>query len=258
MVHDSANLELSVVAPAHNEHDNIDGLITEISAALDPLSIGYEIVIVDDASTDDTLEILTKLQIENPHLRVLHLPAPSIGVGNGQSCAFKAGFAATRGAIICVLDADLQNDPSDIPRMLEEMKNHDADFVQGDRSRNRKDGWFKGFSSVIGRVSRRVLLGDTIRDTGCSLRLMKREIALMIPLEFKGMHRFIPITARQMGYKVIEMPVAHRARVAGETKYGKLSRAIPGLVDCFAVRWMRKRRVIARPEEIVAEKETTR
>lgn len=252
-----ANLKLSIVAPAHNEQDNIDSLIAEITAALDPLSIEYEIIVVDDASSDGTLKKLTELQSRYARLRVLHLPAPPSGGGNGQSCAFRVGFAAARGAIICVLDADLQNDPADIPRMLEEMSSRNADFVQGDRSKNRKDGWFKDFSSLIGRVFRRMLLGDTIRDTGCSLRLMKREIALQLPLEFKGMHRFIPITARQMGYKVIEMDVAHRARTAGQTKYGKFSRALPGLVDCFAVRWMRKRRVIARAEEIVAGKEAT-
>ena len=111
-----------------------------------------------------------------------------------------------------------------------------------DRSADRQDTVVKRVTSIIGRMSRKVLLKDSIRDTGCSLRVMKREVALALPLEFKGMHRFIPGTARQLGYKVIETPVHHRPRIAGSTKYGIANRAIPGLIDCFATRWMNNRR----------------
>lgn len=117
-------------------------------------------------------------------------------------------------------------------------------MVQGDRSHARKDNVVRRWGSVVGRKTRLWLLGDTIRDTGCSLRVMRREIALALPLEFKGVHRFIPATARHLGYRVVEMRVNHRARVAGETKYGMgiTKRAIPGLLDLLAVRWMRSRR----------------
>lgn len=166
------------------------------------------------------------------------------GKGNGQSAAFHAGFRAARGRLVAVLDADLQNDPADLPAMLKLMRDTDADFVQGDRSHARKDNVVRKVGSWVGRVFRRSLLGDTIRDTGCSLRLMTREIAVALPLEFRGMHRFIPVTARHLGYKVVEMPVRHRPRMAGVPKYGFgiMQRAIPGLIDLFAVRYMRNRR----------------
>ncbi len=124
-------------------------------------------------------------------------------------------------------------------------------MVQGDRSADRQDGFVRRVSSRIGRLFRRLLLGDTIRDTGCSLRVIRRPVALALPLEYRGMHRFIPVTARQLGYRVVEMPVHHRARTAGRTKYGIGNRAIPGLIDCFAVRWMRKRRRGTRFQEVV-------
>jgi glycosyltransferase involved in cell wall biosynthesis len=164
------------------------------------------------------------------------------GRGNGQSAAFYAGFRMSRGEFIAVLDADCQNDPCDIPVMLEIMGETGADLVQGDRSHARNDNIVRRASSIVGRLFRRWLLNDTIRDTGCSLRLMRREVALAIPLEFRGMHRFIPVTARHLNYKVIEVPVNHRARTAGVPKYGIMNRAIPGLIDCLAVRWMHRRR----------------
>jgi hypothetical protein len=124
------------------------------------------------------------------------------------------------------------------------MRQTGADMVQGDRSHARKDNIVRRVGAIVGRTFRRWLLGDTIRDTGCSLRVMKREIAAQLPLEFKGMHRFIPVTARHLGYTVVEMKVNHRPRVAGETKYGMgiTKRALPGLIDLLAVRYMRNRR----------------
>ncbi len=237
---------LSVVAPAHNEEGNVEALVKAVGDALTPTGIPFEFLIVDDASTDQTAARVQDLQAAHPWLRLISLGRPAAGGGNGQSIAFKVGFARARGALIAVLDADLQNDPADLPAMLELMQAENADFVQGDRSAARRQGdaWVRQVTSVIGRMSRRIILGDQVRDTGCSLRVMKREIALRLPLEFKGMHRFIPVTASQMGYKVIQMPVSHHPRHAGETKYGMgiLPRAIPGFIDCFAVRWMRARR----------------
>jgi len=239
-----ASLELSVVAPAHNEEDNVGELVGQVGAAIEPLGIAWEFIIVDDASRDATATKVRELMPDRPWLRLIELSKPATG-GNGQSVAFKIGFQRARGRLIAVLDADLQNDPGDLPAMLEKLRETGADFVQGDRSHARRDNWVRRQTSRIGRWFRRLIVGDTIRDTGCSLRVMTREIAVRLPLEFKGMHRFIPATARHMGYAVVEMPVNHRPRHAGETKYGSLGitkRAIPGLIDCFAVRYMRNRR----------------
>jgi dolichol-phosphate mannosyltransferase len=241
---DAPSLDLSVVAPAHNEEDNVEPLVREIVAALDPLRIRYEIVIVDDGSTDGTRARLLAMCPALPQLRVIAMTNTPRGKGNGQSAAFHAGFRACRGNYIAVLDADLQNDPAEIPMMLERARATSAGLVQGDRSHARKDHLIRKVGSIVGRKFRLWLLGDTIRDTGCSLRVMLREVALKLPLEFRGMHRFIPVTARHLGYTVIEVPVHHRPRVAGQTKYGMgvLQRAIPGLIDLFAVRYMRNRR----------------
>lgn len=234
---------LSVIAPAHNEAENIAELVAQIGAALAAFARPAECIIIDDGSTDGTRAAVLALAADRPWLRCVAMQRTPPGKGNGQSAAFFAGIAASRGRLIATIDADLQNDPADIPRMIALMEAQDADFVQGDRSRNRKDSWFKRFSSRIGRAFRRLLLGDSVRDTGCSLRVMKRQIAEQLPLQFRGMHRFIPVYARALGFTVIETPVAHRARAAGATKYGSgIGRAIPGLVDCFAVRWMRSRR----------------
>ncbi len=242
---DGGAVELSVVAPAHNERENVTRLVEEVGAAVGSMGVLFEFVLVDDGSTDGTGEAAMALMAERPWLRVVKMLDTPPGKGNGQSAAFHAGFRAARGRFIAVLDADLQNDPADIPAMVALLEKENADFVQGDRSRARADNWMRKRTSGVGRLFRRMILGDTIRDTGCSLRVMKREIGLRLPLEFKGMHRFIPATARHMGYTVVEIPVNHRARAAGETKYGSAGiwqRAIPGLIDCFAVRYMRGRR----------------
>jgi dolichol-phosphate mannosyltransferase len=235
-------IDLSIVAPAHNERENLRPLVAEIVAAIHPLGLDYEIVIVDDGSTDDTPAILRELIEVHQHLRAIRMADTPHGKGHGQSAAFHAGFRHARGEIIAVLDADLQNDPADLPAMLKLMRETNADMIQGDRSHARADTVVRRATSWVGRMFRKGLLGDTIRDTGCSLRLMKREVAMAIPLEFRGMHRFIPVTARHHGFVVIETPVNHRPRVAGVAKYGVMNRAIPGLFDCLAVRWMSRRR----------------
>jgi glycosyltransferase involved in cell wall biosynthesis len=238
----AASIALSVVAPAHNEQENVRPLVGEIATALDGLDLPYEIIIVDDGSTDGTRQVLLDLLGEYPQLRAIGMARTPPGRGNGQSAAFHAGFREARGELIAVLDADLQNDPADIPAMLRKMKESGADLVQGDRSANRKDNLVRRASSAVGRFFRRRLLGDTIRDTGCSLRIMRRAVALELPLTYRGMHRFIPVTARQLGFTVVEMPVRHRPRVSGKPKYGIWNRAFCGIPDCLAVRWMRNRR----------------
>ncbi len=242
----TSSIELTILAPAHNEEDNIDLLIEEIESAIAPLNIPFEFIIVDDGSTDSTQAKTLSHQSARPWVRCISMTSTPTGSGNGQSAAFHAGFRAAKGRLIATLDADLQNDPADYPAMLTLLESSGADFVQGDRSNARRQGdaMIRQFGSWVGRKFRLIVLGDTITDTGCSLRIMKREIALQLPLEFKGAHRFIPATARHMGYTVVEIPVNHRNRHAGEPKYGMgiTKRAIPGLIDLFAMRWMRSRR----------------
>lgn len=248
-------VELTVVAPAHNEEGNVEGLVREIEAALSPVGIAFECVIVDDGSTDSTRQRVIEAAAERPWLRCVAMTRTPEGRGGGQSAAFHAGFRAARGGLIASLDADLQNDPADLPALLEALRKTGADMVQGDRSRARQDNLVRRVGSKVGRLFRRLILGDRIRDTGCSLRIMRREVALALPLEFAGMHRFIPASAAQMGWRIVEVPVNHRPRVAGETKYGLgiSKRALPGLADCFAARWMARRRRPVEAEEVVHE-----
>ena len=245
-------IDLSIVAPAHDEEENVPTLVDEVERAVAPLGLTFEFLIVDDGSTDGTRAAVLELQRERPWLRCIAMTDTPPGRGNGQSAAFYRGFRESRGRLVASLDADLQNDPADLGDLLETMKRTDADLVQGDRSHARQDNALRKLGSLVGRLFRRWLLGDTVRDTGCSLRVMKRELALQLPLELAGMHRFIPVTARQLGYRIVEVPVRHRPRVAGKTKYGLgiWNRAIPGLIDCFAVRYMRSRRRRVSGEEV--------
>lgn len=236
-----ATLDLSIVAPAHNEQDNIAGLVEDIDRALSPLDLRFEFIIVNDGSTDTTEQCIAEQMALYPWVRGLRMTQTPQGKGNGQSAAFYAGLRETRAPWIALLDADRQNDPADIPAMLEKQKQTHADMIQGDRSADRQDTWIRRRSSWVGRTFRKNVLGDTIRDTGCSLRVFRRELALKLPLQYRGMHRFIPIYARMLGYQVIEMAVHHRPRAAGEAKYGIWNRALPGLIDLLAVRWMKAR-----------------
>lgn len=236
--------EISVVAPAHNEEGNVRDLVDAVEAALKPIGLPFELVIVDDGSTDSTRARVLELMPGRPWLRCIAMTKTPKGKGGGQSAAMYAGIHATRGRLVATMDADMQNPPDELVQMRTLMLEKNADMVQGDRSHARKDNIVRRVGSIVGRKFRLWLLGDSIRDTGCSLRLMKREIAVQIPLQFKGIHRFIPVTARHLGYTVLEMPVVHRPRTSGTTKYGMgiVQRALPGLLDLLAVRWMRSRR----------------
>ncbi|TVQ55309.1 MAG: glycosyltransferase, partial [Phycisphaerales bacterium] len=230
--HEQPDPFLTLIAPARNEVENLPALVEEVSRVMGRAAVSWEFIVIDDGSTDGSRARLIELMQHTPQLRALTVDPQGRGVAHGQSAAFMAGFRAARGKLIALLDADLQNDPADLLAMLEAMDRSGADLVQGDRMHDRRDTVVRQVSSLVGRFFRLVLLGDTIRDTGCSLRIMKRETALALPLQFKGMHRFIPITARQLGYTVIEVPVKHRPRTAGRAKYGIWNRALPGLIDC--------------------------
>ena len=224
----STEPDLSVVFPVYNEEENLPILLREIAAALDGKGWSYEVVAVDDGSTDRSLAVLHELQATYPTLRVLALETNS-----GQTAA---------------LDADLQNDPADIPRMVEELERSGVDMVIGVRV-NRQDTWSRRMQSKIGNGVRNLITGDRITDTGCSLKLVKREAVERVRL-FTGMHRFLPTLVRFAGYRVVETPVNHRARQFGVSKYGAMNRAFRGLIDCFAVRWMKKRVLNYRVREV--------
>jgi dolichol-phosphate mannosyltransferase len=226
---------LSIVVPALNEVENVGPLVDQVLQAIIARGIEAELIVVDDGSTDGTLARLNELAAANPFLVVLHRDKPM-----GQSAAMFAGIRAARGAYIATLDADLQNDPADLPPMLEVVRSGQADMAQGLRAR-RRDTLIRKFSSWIGRSARSCILGDKVRDTGCTTRVIRADIARQFPLQFRGMHRFLPFYARMVGARIVEMPVNHRPRVAGVAKYGMLNRGFVGLIDCFAVRWMLKR-----------------
>lgn len=234
-----ADVELSVVVPARDEADNVGPLIRTIERALAPLGRSFEVIVVDDGSRDGTGAKLRQLMSQHPRLRCLALrPGTS-----GQSAALAAGYRAARGELVSSLDADLQNDPRDLVRLIEHLEASGADLVQGDRSAARRDGPIRRFGSLVGRLARRSVLRDRCRDTGCSLRVMRREVARALPLDLRGMHRFVPALTRQLDRRVEEVSVGHRQRRAGISKYGLgLRRALPGLIDLLAVRYMASRR----------------
>jgi glycosyltransferase involved in cell wall biosynthesis len=223
--------DLSVVFPVYNEEENIPILLDEIAKALDGQGWTYEIVAVDDGSTDGSLATLRASREKHPSLRVLAFEKNS-----GQTAALDAAWRAARGTFIVSLDADLQNDPADIPAMMRKLEQSASDMVIGVRV-NRHDTWSRRMQSKIGNGVRNWITNDHITDTGCSLKLVRREAIDRVRL-YTGMHRFLPTLIRMQGYKVIEMAVNHRARRFGISKYGAMNRAFRGLADCLAVRWM--------------------
>ncbi|MBB6430472.1 glycosyltransferase family 2 protein [Algisphaera agarilytica] len=232
---DTPEYDLAVVAPALNEAGNLTPLVQQIAQAFSATGKKFQIVIVDDGSTDTTPDELASLKTEFPMLTTVRHDTPQ-----GQSASMRAAIHAASAPIICTLDADLQNDPADLPRMVELLIAEDADLVQGDRSANRQDHAFRKIASIVGRYARKLIVGDGARDTGCGTRALKAEMARRLPLHRPGMHRFIPACAAGFGGKVVETAVNHRPRHEGKTKYGTglLKRGIPGLRDCFAVRGM--------------------
>lgn len=226
---------VSVVVPLYNEAENVPILQNELTDALK--GIDHEIIFVDDGSTDATLSRLTT----TPQVRVLRFEKNA-----GQSAALYAGATAARGATVVLIDGDLQNDPADIPRLLAEIE-RGADLVCGYRAQ-RKDTLVKRLTSWIANSVRSRFTKDGVRDTGCTLKALRREcVRTLVP--FKGMHRFIPALVKGAGYRLIEIPVNHRARRFGASKYGLGNRAVHATVDMFGVRWLLARQLRYRIQE---------
>lgn len=225
---------LSIVIPVYNEEDNIGPLVTRITEAVSGWGGAVEILFVDDGSSDQTLDLLKEAQAADPRIRIAHFRK-----NMGQTAAMAAGFRLARGEVVATIDADLQNDPMEIPRLAGMLD--DWDVVCGVRTQ-RKDTLWKRISSRIGNGFRNWVTGDNIVDTGCTLKAYRRECLDGLEL-YKGMHRFLPTLIKMRGYRVTQVPVSHHPRLAGETKYGTWGRLVKGLEDVFAVRWMKKNHI---------------
>ena len=256
-----ARPDLSVVVPVRNEEESVPVLAGEIARALDGAGLSWECLWIDDGSTDGSAAVLGRLEVDDPRHRTLRLARHY-----GQSAALAAGFRAARAAVVGTLDADLQNDPADLPRLFTLLAESGAGMIQGVRTR-RRDGRIRRWSSRIANRFRNLLTGERIRDVGCALRVFRAEYARGIPT-FRGMHRFLPTLLRLRGCEVREVPVRHRPRLHGRTKYGIHNRLWVGILDSFGVWWLKRRwvepHVIAagaerappptsRPEDVHAE-----
>lgn len=224
--------ELSLVIPAYNEQDVVPELLRRVEAAMRQTGKPFEVILVDDGSSDQTPKLLDDAMRQSPWLRVLRMAK-----NGGQSAAFDAGFKAARGAIICTIDADLQNDPEEIPRILSMLEGYD--MITGWRQK-RNDSTFRRFQTKIANRVRNWISDETIHDSASSLKIYRRQCLDGIFL-FNGAHRFMPTLVKLRGFKVLETPVKHSARYAGTAKYGLRNRAWRAFIDLLGVRWMKKR-----------------
>ena len=230
---------VSVVVPLFNEEENVALLQAELAVAL--AGIDYEIIFVDDGSTDSTVARIAR----DERVRVLPFAQNA-----GQSVAMYAGLHAARGATAVLIDGDLQNDPADIPKLLREIE-AGADLVCGYRAQ-RKDTMVKRITSRVANFVRSRFTKDGVRDTGCTLKAMRREcVQALVP--FKGMHRFIPALVKGAGYRLVEIPVNHRPRQFGVSKYGLGNRAVRATVDMFGVRWLLSRQLNYKARDLSAK-----
>jgi len=235
--------QLSVIVPVFNEQDNVGPLVGEILTALRG-RIDFEIVYVDDNSRDATLATLQQLRTEAPELRVLHHVTQS-----GQSTAVRNGVKAARGPWIATLDGDGQNDPADIPKLLDERARADANvkLFAGWRV-HRQDSGSKRWASKLANAIRARMLRDDTPDTGCGIKLFEREAFLDLPY-FDHMHRYLPALMQRAGWKTVSVPVNHRARSTGVSKYNNLNRAMVGIADLRGMGWLIRRAKVTAVEE---------
>lgn len=237
------DIYLSVIAAAYNEEENLETLIKEISEAVSPLSKPWEVIIVNDASTDGSEALLRRLMEQYPPLRVInHLK------NAGQSAGWDTAFRVAKGRYFATLDADLQNNPAGIPILLEAVESGQCDLANGWR-KERNDPWIRLVSTRIANGFRNWLTRETIHDSACGLKVFKRECVERMP-RFNGMHRFMPTLVKMKGYTVVEIPVHHRPRIAGVSKYGVGNRLFRGLRDTFAIRWMQSRNICQEFKEL--------
>ncbi|HWH71091.1 MAG TPA: glycosyltransferase family 2 protein [Candidatus Sulfotelmatobacter sp.] len=226
--------EISVVAPLHNEAGNVQTLVRKILGAFSPSAHTIEVILVDDASTEDTWREVLRAQEANPQVHgIRHVK------NLGQSAALFSGFRASRGRVIATLDGDLQNDPADLPRMVAELAH--SDMVCGVRTA-RADGRLRRLSSGVARWARKLALRVDFADTGCNLRVFKKGVLDALPA-FRGAHRFLPILAHSAGAVVREIPVVHHPRVAGRSKYGVWNRLGCGILDLIMVALFIRRQI---------------
>ena len=226
--------QLSAVVPAYNEVECVPLLIGELRAALDATSRTWEMVLVDDGSGDGTGDVLAAAAADDARVRVFHLERNA-----GQSAALAAGLERARGDVVVTLDADLQNDPADIPALLAALER--ADVVSGVRA-TRQDTWIRRVSSKVANATRRAALGDSVTDIGCSLKAYRREVLTGLPM-FVGVHRFLPALCAFRGARVVEVNVNHRPRTRGVSKYGMGNRLWRGIHDLIGVSWLKHRLV---------------
>jgi dolichol-phosphate mannosyltransferase len=227
-------MDLSIVIPVRNEAGNIGPLVAEIRAALDG-GAPYEIVYVDDGSTDATLAELSALAASGAPLRIVRHARSC-----GQSAAIRSGVKSARGAWIATLDGDGQNDPGDIPRLWAMARGEKAPVLIAGWRRKRRDTWLKRLSSRIANGVRARMLGDATPDTGCGLKVFRRDLFLDLPY-FDHMHRFLPALVKRAGGRTVSVPVNHRPRGAGRSNYGTLDRLVVGITDLFGVMWLMRR-----------------
>lgn len=228
--------EITVVVPLYNEADNVAPLVTELVRVFSPLKRTWEIVLVDDASTDTTWAQIVAAHGADNRVRGLRH-----ATNLGQSAAVWTGINESHAPVLCTLDGDLQNDPTELPRMLGLLS--EVDFVSGHRV-NRQDSWVRKLSSRVARAARKSALRYDFADTGCALRAFKRS-ALAGVFPFNGLHRFLPILVAGNGSRCREVPVNHRPRVAGISKYGVWNRLWRGIYDLLGVGWYQRRRLPA-------------
>ncbi len=226
--------ELSVVIPVYNEEENLRPLWEELRGVLDGLGLAFEAVFVDDGSRDRSAEIIRGFREADRRVRLVRLKANA-----GETAATDAGFKAARGTRVVVMDADLQNDPRDIPALLSHLDTWDA--VTGWRvKRGEGDGWLRRVSSRVANGVRNRLSDESIQDSGCTFRAFRRECLRDLVL-YRGFHRFVPTLLKMRGYRVLEVPVNHRPRRFGRSKYGVMNRAVIAFADLLVVRWMKSR-----------------
>ncbi|MDD5584865.1 MAG: glycosyltransferase family 2 protein [Candidatus Omnitrophica bacterium] len=225
-------MEYSIVIPVYNEEESLKALQEKINTAMLKISSDYEIVYVNDGSNDASPNVLKTLAGQNSKIKIV-----SFKENKGQSAALAAGFRASRGTWIITLDADLQNPPQEISKFVPFKETHD--FITGVRVK-RQDSFMRKLSSRIAAASRRLILRDTTTDTGCSLRMFKREIIERFPF-FKNFHRFFAFLVQSMGFRIKEVNVEHERRAFGVSKYGNLKRAREGIFDLWGVFWLARR-----------------